>query len=36
VGVVAYLQVRNVRRTGVDIYESPPAKRSIARWWSFC
>jgi hypothetical protein len=30
VGAVAYLQVRNVRRTGVDIYESPPAKRFIA------
>ncbi|BCW95841.1 MAG: hypothetical protein KatS3mg018_1323 [Fimbriimonadales bacterium] len=27
---VAYLQVRNLRRTGIDIYQSPPEKRYIA------
>ncbi len=27
---VAYLQVRNLKRTGIDIFESPPEKRYIA------
>jgi len=26
---VAYIEVRNVKRTGIDIYESPPEKRYI-------